>query len=83
MNKYKITYIDSKGREDYFVHHSPDEEHALRVFRQNFGPHPEAKVEFLRPTSSSELEEINNTGGPSPRRRAREFPWHFGKHFND
>ena len=68
MNKYKIIYTDRNGKEDFFVHHSPTEEHALKVFRANFGPHPEARAEFIRKTTPAELEEIENTGAPCPRR---------------
>lgn len=71
MNKYKIIYTDGNGKEDFFVHHSPNEEHAIKVFRANFGPHPEARVEFIRPSSESEIDAINSTGGPSPSRLAK------------
>lgn len=75
MNKYKIIYTDRNGKEDFFVHHSPTPEHALDVFRQNFGSHPEARVEFIRPTSKKELEAINNTGSQSPCKKWRNEIW--------
>lgn len=69
MNKYRIIYKDKEEGKVFFLH-AMTEDDALEVFRRNFGPHPEAVAMFIRPTTKWELEQIEGTGGPSPRKRS-------------
>lgn len=66
MNKYTF-YYESGGESKQVAIHAPNEKHAFAVFHTNFGPHPEAKAILLRTATSWEMEQINNTGAPSPR----------------
>ena len=68
MYRYTI-YYESGGESKHVAIHAPNERHAFAVFHTNFGPHPEAEILLVRPTTAWELEQINNTGGPSPRKK--------------
>ena len=68
MNKYTI-YYESGNQSKGMAIHAMSAEDAMEVFRRNFGPHPEAEIKLVRPTTAWELEQINNTGGPCPHKR--------------
>lgn len=69
LNKYIITFsIDGNVVRSKSIF-AGNEETALDIFRINFGPHPEAKAILLRPATQWEMEQIEQTGGKSPRKR--------------
>lgn len=68
MKKFEISYISRSGegaRMRLFAMTAAD---ALSAFRNNLGEHPEAEVKYLREATEAELEQINNTGAPSPKK---------------
>lgn len=69
MKKFEISYTDSRGEGARMRLFAMTADDALSAFRNNVGPHPEAKVEYLRDATDWEVEQINNAGAPSHARR--------------
>ena len=67
MNKYRINFASKQGSRDVIHIFAVSMAAARKIFETNFGPHPEARVSYVRGATDDELQEINNTGAPHPR----------------